>query len=62
MLSITVKELRAKTGMSQKAFAEYFGIPIRTVQDWEQGNRKPPSYVVEMLGRVLDNEYFDKND
>lgn len=32
---MTIKEMRTAAGMTQKAFSEYFGIPRRTVQDWE---------------------------
>ncbi len=34
-------EARAKVGLSQNAFAELLGVSLRTVQDWEQGRRKP---------------------
>ena len=50
---MTVKELRKKTGLTQKAFAAYFGISFRTLQDWEQGKRTPPDYVVSMMERIL---------
>ena len=66
-----VRALRKKTGLSQQKFADEYGIPLRTVQDWELGNRIPPDYVVEMLAKVVDlenvqltgwffNEYRDK--
>ena len=32
-------ELRKSTGMNRRQFSDYFGIPYRTVQDWELGNR-----------------------
>ena len=38
---IDVRRIRKKLSMSQKAFAEYFGVNLRTVQDWEQGRRVP---------------------
>jgi len=38
-----IKELRAQTRMTQKEFAEYFNIPIRTLQDWEA--KKNPSAI-----------------
>ena len=38
---INVRRIREKLGMSQKAFAEYFGVNLRTIQDWEQGRRVP---------------------
>ena len=56
MAELTIKELRDRTGMSQRAFAERFGIPVRTLQEWEQERREPPEYVVAMVGRILDLE------
>ena len=40
-----IKELRESTGMNRKEFCEYFGIPYRTVTEWERGTRKMPDYV-----------------
>ena len=34
--------LRESTGMNKKQFSVYFGIPYRTFQDWELGNRRVP--------------------
>lgn len=50
---MTIKELRQQTGLSQTAFARYFEIPVRTVQDWEQGKRKPPEYLVKLMSEKL---------
>lgn len=36
-----VRELRAKSGLTQQAFAETFGLRVRTLQQWEQGARVP---------------------
>lgn len=33
-----IKKLRKEAGMTQKAFAEYFNIPLRTYEQWERGN------------------------
>ncbi len=49
---MTIQELRLKTGLSQSKFAEYFEIPLRTVQEWEQGRRKPPDYIPKLLERI----------
>ena len=38
---LPVVEARQKTGLSQSRFAELLGISVRTLQDWEQGRRKP---------------------
>ena len=34
-----VKELREKMGMNRREFSDYYGIPYRTVQDWEAEKR-----------------------
>ena len=47
-----MKEFRESIGMSQKEFAEYFRLPIRTLQEWEQERRNPPVYVLEMIKRI----------
>ena len=49
-----IKEMRAKTGLSQTKFASLFGIPVATLKDWEQGRRKPPEYVVTMVQTILE--------
>jgi putative transcriptional regulator len=36
-----VAEIRQRTGLSQKRFAELLGVSVRTLQDWEQGRRAP---------------------
>ena len=36
-----VTQARAKSGLSQSQFAQVLGVSIRTLQEWEQGRRKP---------------------
>jgi len=38
---LDVKSIRQKLGFSQEQFAYYFGISIRTLQDWEQHRHQP---------------------
>lgn len=52
-----IKKLRKEAGMTQKAFSEFFGIPVRTLQDWEAGVRTPPDYVVRLLPYKLNLEW-----
>jgi putative transcriptional regulator len=35
------RELRARWGLTQAAFAERIEVPIETVRNWEQGKRTP---------------------
>lgn len=53
-------EMRAKTGMNRKEFSDYFGIPDRTVQDWELGNRQMPDYLLRLMAYKLEMEYIRK--
>lgn len=56
-----VKLLRKSTGLSQSKFAAYFGIPVRTLQDWEQQKRTPPEYIVAMMERIWKLEHPEKS-
>ena len=49
-------ELRDSTGMSRTEFCEYFGIPYRTLQDWELGNRKMPDYLLRLMAYKIKME------
>jgi putative transcriptional regulator len=62
---VDVAAIRARTGLSQPAFAKRVGVPVATLRNWEQGHRKPqgparvllalldrnPRIVEETLGR-----------
>jgi putative transcriptional regulator len=46
---ILVRSARAKTGLSQQAFADRISTPVATLRDWEQGRFAPPGGVVCLL-------------
>ena len=48
-LSERIRALRAETGLNRKQFAEHFQIPLRTVEEWEAGRRKPPEYIPRLI-------------
>lgn len=43
-----VRAIRERMDLSQSAFAALLGVSLRTLQDWEQGRRKPtgPAYAL----------------
>ncbi|MGP1433027.1 MAG: helix-turn-helix domain-containing protein [Catonella sp.] len=41
--------IRKQTGMNRKEFAEWLGIPYRTMQDWERGISQVPDYVLRLV-------------
>ena len=51
-----LKELRTLIGMSQVSFAKEFGIPVRTIEDWESGKRTVRGYIIDLLYRVAKSE------
>ncbi|MFI3195824.1 MAG: helix-turn-helix domain-containing protein [Methylococcaceae bacterium] len=46
---LLVRSARAKTGLSQQAFAERILTPVATLRDWEQGRFTPPGGVLCLL-------------
>lgn len=48
-----VNNIREKMGLSQSAFAGLLGVSVRTLQEWEQGRRKPKGPAQALL-RVAD--------
>lgn len=53
----SVAELRAMTGLTQGKFAAWYGIPPRTVQNWESGASNAPEYVRLMLVRLVRQDF-----
>lgn len=47
------RRVRARTKLSQAAFAQRIGVPVDTVRNWEQGKRSPRGPARALL-RVLD--------
>ncbi|MGN1250404.1 MAG: helix-turn-helix domain-containing protein [Candidatus Spyradocola sp.] len=58
----SVKELRAQSGMTQKAFSEYFGMSKRAVEEWEGGRRKCPDYLLRLMEYKLRMEWGWSDD
>lgn len=46
---LPVVEARQKCGLSQSRFAELLGVSVRTLQDWEQGRRKPSKAAMSLI-------------
>ncbi len=50
---LTIKDIRAHTGLSQAAFATRFCIPRRTVENWESGTSSCPDYLRLLLAQSV---------
>lgn len=45
--------LREKTGMKRTTFCDHIGIPYRTWQSWEMGDRHIPAYIFDLVETKL---------
>jgi|HubBroStandDraft_5_1064220.scaffolds.fasta_scaffold28076_4 putative transcriptional regulator len=52
---VDVKHIRTKARMSQAEFARAFCINPRTLQEWEQGRRKPDATTRAYLAVIAKN-------
>ena len=52
---VDVMPIRKQAGMSQRAFAHAFCINPRTLQEWEQGRRKPDATTRAYLAVIAKN-------
>ena len=54
---MTAEEIRNISGLSRVAFCEKYKIPVRTMEDWEHDKRKAPEYVLNLLERVVKEDF-----
>lgn len=52
-----IRHARMKYGLTQQQLADITGIPHRTIQNWEGGQRKCPEYVTNMIIDLLDQKF-----
>ena len=52
---VDVRRIRTDAGMSQAEFARAFCINPRTLQEWEQGRRKPDATTRAYLAVIAKN-------
>ena len=51
-----LERIKEESGLSWLKFAESFGIPYRTVQDWHLGNRPMPEYILRLMVYKVETE------
>lgn len=52
---VDVKKIRDRLHLSQEQFAHFFGVSIRTIQEWEQHRRTPTATARNFL-KVIELE------
>ncbi|MBI3822268.1 MAG: helix-turn-helix domain-containing protein [Planctomycetes bacterium] len=53
--ALDVKRIRRKLGQSQAQFARMIGVSIATLQNWEQGRRRPDGPACALLKVAAHN-------
>lgn len=46
---MTISEIKAESGFTQRQLSEHLGIPLRTVEDWLSHRRSCPPYVLSLI-------------
>ena len=55
-LAEKIRKIREQTGLSRKDLSIHIGIPLRTIEDWEAGRRRPPEYIPRLIAYQLKYE------
>lgn len=58
---VELKKICEQTGLNRREFADYFEIPLRTVEDWEAGKRKMPPYLLRLISYKVKIEAKEVN-
>ena len=46
---------RQAMGLTREAFADLLGVPLRTLEAWEQGRRQPSASALELLRALAES-------
>ena len=53
---MTFQEIKELSGMSLRELSAYFEIPYRTMQNWSEGQRSIPEYLLKLMKFKLEND------
>lgn len=57
---MTLADLRKQIKLSQSQFAKKYGIPVRTLQKWEQGAAEPAAYLISLIQVEIEEDEYIK--
>ena len=57
---MNIREMRTQLGDTQSEFAARYHIPFRTIQNWENGLRKPPQYILDLLENRIREDLVNR--
>ncbi len=53
-----IKQIRLQTGLTQKNFAAFLGVSVKTIEAWECGRNHPDGTACRMLSFTKNNPSF----
>lgn len=53
----TINDIRKYAGVSRPEFSRKYGIPVRTLENWEAETRKCPGYLINLLSRAVLEDF-----
>lgn len=53
-----IKETRKAAELTQQQLSMIYNIPLRTVVDWERGERTPPEYLANFMIRCIEIDFI----
>lgn len=56
--SSEIKSIRNSTGLTQKLFAKYMGVSVKTVEAWESGRNHPDGAACRLLSLTKSDPNF----
>ncbi|MBQ2758687.1 MAG: helix-turn-helix domain-containing protein [Clostridia bacterium] len=59
--SSEIKFIRNSTGLTQKLFAKYMGVSVKTVEAWESGRNHPDGAACRLLYLTKKDPLFPVN-
>lgn len=61
-MEVTVKDILSAYSLTQSEFSRMLGIPLRTVQGWCLGERKPPAWTLPLFEIAIKYNLEHKNE
>ena len=55
---LSIKQLKKRSGMTNKELSQVTGVPVRTIEGWSSGRTAPADYVIELIEYKLINEGY----
>ena len=59
---MNIREIKEKYSVNNRQLSVVTGIPMRSLQQWEKGERKPPEYIYGLIESALERNVVVRRD